>query len=1004
MTKAKKYWKGLAELSNDPAIEKLKQNEFPEEIPVDEFLGDDENLSNSGTSRRDFLKFLGFSTAAATLAACETPITKSIPYVIKPEEIIPGVANWYASSFYDGNDFASVLVKTREGRPIFIKPNALSSFAPNSRVISSVLSLYDSNRLKAPKKNGADSSWDVVDQDIMQALNDLSKQSPGFSSDGNIVVLTNTIISPTTQKIINQFSDKFGAKHIQYDAVSYSGMLEANKESFGPRAIPTYHIDKSDVIVSFGADFLGSWLNLGAEKQYVSNRKPKLNKMSRHYQIETNLSLSGSNADVRIPVKPSDQLELIQNLYQTLKGQATINPIIKDVFQDLSSNKGSSLVICDSNDKDVQLMVNAINDMLSNYGSTIDMSLPNFTKSGDDKAMAELVNDMNDGKVSALLVSGVNPVYTLSNSDEFVKGLSKVSLKVSTAISLDETAEKMDYVCPDRHYLECWGDAVPVQNVATFIQPTIQPLFKSRQIQDSLLSWSGSNKDYYSYLKAYWKSKTSWSKAIHDGSISTGTNKLNVSSFKGSVRSLNIVHSDLELSLYQSNAIGDGISTANNPWLQELPDPITRSCWDNYLTISATTARELGLKNWNVSNGALNGDLVNLTLNNTTINNVPVLIQPGQAKGSLGLALGYGRTSAGKVGTGLGINAYPLVNDGLYNSSNVTIEKVEESEHEFASVQLSHTMMGRDLIKETSLSDFIKNPKSGNEDVTYATHKGNLLAEDVSLWKEFDHSTGHFWNLSIDLTSCIGCGSCVVACHSENNVPVVGKEEVRKSRDMHWLRIDRYYTSEMTEEVADEQDLGAVAKYKAMEIPSENPAVAFQPVMCQHCNHAPCETVCPVAATSHSAEGQNHMAYNRCVGTRYCANNCPYKVRRFNWFNYSENDSFDYNMNDDLGKMVLNPDVTVRVRGVMEKCSMCIQMTQKVKLDAKREGRKVRDEDAQTACSTVCPTNALVFGDVNDPNSEIKKQKEEPTQYDLLEALNTAPSVFYHTKIRNTKA
>lgn len=999
MTKAKKYWKGLAELSNDPSIEKLKQNEFPEEIPVDEFLGDDESLSNNGTSRRDFLKFLGFSTAAATLAACETPITKSIPYVVKPEEIIPGVANWYASSFYDGSDFASVLVKTREGRPIFIKPNTLSSFTPNSRVISSVLSLYDSNRLKGPKKNGVDSSWDVVDQDIKQSLNDLSKDS----SDKNIVVLTNTIISPSTQLIIDDFSKKYGAKHIQYDTVSYSGMLDANKESFGIRAIPTYHIDKSDIIVSFGADFLGSWLNMGAEKQYVANRKPSLNKMSRHYQIESNLSLSGSNADVRIPVKPSAKLELIQNLYQTLKGQTSINPIIKDVYEDLISNKSKSLVLCDSNDKNVQIMVNAINDILSNYGSTIDMSLPNLTKSGNDKEIAQLISDMNDGKVSGIIINGVNPVYTLSNKDEFVKGLSKVDLKISTAISLDETSEKMDYVCPDRHYLESWGDAVPVQNVATFIQPTIQPLFKSKQFQDSLLSWSASENDYYTFLKSFWRSKTSWSKAIHDGSISTGSKKLNPSSFRANVNKLNIESSDLELTLYQSNGIGDGNTSANNPWLQELPDPVTRACWDNYLTISATTARELGLKNWNVSNGALNGDLVNIKLNNTIVKNVPVLIQPGQAKGSLGLALGYGRTSAGKVGTSLGVNAYPLVNNGLYNTSNISIEKVD-GEHEFASVQLSHTMMGRDLIKETTLADFIKDPKSGNQDYTYPTHKGNLLAEDLSLWKEFDHTTGHFWNLSIDLTSCIGCGACVVACHSENNVPVVGKEEVRKSRDMHWLRIDRYYSSEMNDEVAKNQDLGTVAKYKAMEIPSENPAVAFQPVMCQHCNHAPCETVCPVAATSHSAEGQNHMTYNRCVGTRYCANNCPYKVRRFNWFNYAENDSFDYNMNDDLGKMVLNPDVTVRVRGVMEKCSMCLQMTQKVKLDAKRERRKVRDEDVQTACSTVCPTNALVFGDVNDPNSEIKKKKEEPTQYDLLEALNTDPSVFYQTKIRNTKA
>ena len=329
-----------------------------------------------------------------------------------------------------------------------------------------------------------------------------------------------------------------------------------------------------------------------------------------------------------------------------------------------------------------------------------------------------------------------------------------------------------------------------------------------------------------------------------------------------------------------------------------------------------------------------------------------------------------------------------------------------EGEHEFASVQLHHTMMGRDMVKEANLDEYIKNPKAGNPDVTFETHIGTQLATDITLYKEHDYESGHFWNLSIDLTSCIGCGSCIIACHAENNVPVVGKEEVRKSRDMHWLRIDRYYSSDMNEEKADELDLGAISKYKMMEQPSENPEVSFHPVMCQHCNNAPCENVCPVAATSHSSEGLNHMAYNRCVGTRYCANNCPYKVRRFNWFQYSDNNQFDYNMNDDLGKMVLNPDVTVRSRGVMEKCSMCIQSIQKIKLDAKREGRKITHKEANDgcACSASCPTGAMVFGDVNDETHLVNKLKKDERRYYLLEEINTAPSVFYQTKIRNKKA
>jgi molybdopterin-containing oxidoreductase family iron-sulfur binding subunit len=991
MTKAKKYWKGLAELTNDPAIDKLKQNEFQEEIPVDNFLGDD-SLSKSSTSRRDFLKFLGFSTAAATLASCETPITKSIPYVIKPEEITPGVANWYASTFYDGNDFANVLVKTRDGRPIFIKSNNLSEACPNGRVISSVLSLYDSNRIATPIDNKAATTWNTIDKKIISALDEVT---------GKIVVLSNTIISPTTQNSINKFTKLYNAQHIQYDHISYNGMLEANLNSFGIRSLPSYYFNKADVIVSFGADFLANWL-LGFEKQYIENRNPKLGKMSRHYQIESNMSLTGSNADVRIPVKPSEQSVLLESLYNALKGNDKINPLIKDVYDDLTKSYGKSLVVSSSNDVAVQTMVNAINDLLGNYGTTLDITTPCYIKAGDDAAVQQLVQDMNDGKIGALFVSGVNPAYTLYNSKEFIKGLKNVSLTVSTSLIADETASKMQYLCPGRHYLESWGDARHSHGKFSFMQPTIQPLFDSRQIQDSFLTWSGSSSDYLTDMKSYWKSKTSWANAIQNGVVSLTENKVKTSSFKGKITSISQKAKGLELSLYQSIALGDG-SQANNPWLQELPDPITRSCWDNYLMISATTARQLSLKNWHVSNGALNGDIVNISVNGESIYNVPVLIQPGQANNSLGLAVGYGRTHVGKGGNEVGVNAYPLAKDAQYSLDDVQVTKVE-GEHEFASVQLHHTMMGRDLIKETTLANFINDSKSGNPDITFPSHNGDLFSNEATLWQEHDLETGHQWNLSVDLTSCTGCGACVIACHSENNVPVVGKEEVRKGRDMHWLRIDRYYTSDMTENIAEEQNLGAIDKYKAMEIPSENPQVAFQPLMCQHCNHAPCETVCPVGATSHSSEGLNHMTYNRCIGTRYCANNCPYKVRRFNWFNYTDNDDFDYNMNDDLGKMVLNPDVTVRSRGVMEKCSMCIQMTQKVKLDAKKAGRQLRDQDVECACSSACSTGSLTFGDVNDPDSAVSKKKREDTKYYLLEELNTAPSVFYHTKIRNTKA
>ena len=496
---------------------------------------------------------------------------------------------------------------------------------------------------------------------------------------------------------------------------------------------------------------------------------------------------------------------------------------------------------------------------------------------------------------------------------------------------------------------------------------------------------------YYDVLK---NSYSSWEEKLHDGYFEgEQVNHSLTSNF--SAPSFSIPNSkEIEFEVSEKISMGDG-SNSNNPWLQELPDPLSRACWDNYLTMSASTARDLGIKNWHVSNGALNGSKVNITVNSKTLENVPVLIQPGQAVGSVAMAVGYGRTNAGKCGTGVGHNAFTFLNGGKADISIV------EGEHEFAGVQLHHTMMGRDIVKETTLADYINDPSSGNHRDKYYTHDGFKTSDQVTLWDQHDHQTGHFWNQSIDLTLCTGCAACVISCHAENNVPVVGKEEVRKSRDMHWLRIDRYFSSEMTKERSAEEKISAIDMYSEMEDPSENPEVVFQPVMCQHCNNAPCETVCPVAATTHSAEGLNHMTYNRCVGTRYCANNCPYKVRRFNWFQYSDNDKFDYNMNDDYGKMVLNPDVVVRSRGVIEKCSMCIQMIQEIKLKAKTNGVSVKDEDVQTACSSACSTGAMIFGDSNDSSHEIYNLKNDPRKYDLLDHLNVAPSVFYQTKVRN---
>ena len=984
MKTTKKYWKGLAQLNNDPIVDKLAQNEFVEELPVDQFLGNEENLSSTNNSRRDFLKFLGFSTAAATLAACETPVVKSIPYLIKPDEIIPGVANYYASTYYDGRDYASILVKTREGRPIKIENNGTSS---NARVQASVLSLYDSARLKYPLKNQQETDWKTVDSEIKEKLSSLNGEV--------IALLTSSIISPSTQQIINEFSKKYrNVRHVMVDSTPYDGLLDANMDSFGVRYAPDYSFDKANVIVSFGADFLANWMANDYASDYVKGRNPKSGKMSKHYQIETNMSLSGANADKRIQIKPSEQAYLISSLLDGINGKKC-DERLKNIVKTLKANKSKSIVISNSNDKNVQLLVNAINYSLGNYDNTITIKKPSYLKQGNSEDLQTLVADMKSGKVGALITYNVNPSYSLPNSDEFNAALKNISLKISSSMYNDETASLMDYVCPDHHNLESWGDANPNHGSYSFMQPTISPLFNTRQFQESLLSWIDKS-DYRSYLQNYWSKKgIDWNKSLHDGYISINDRALKTKTFKNLAKSVSKKESNsIELEVYETVALGDG-TLANNPWLQELPDPLTRACWDNYLTISATTAEGLGLSNWNVSNGALNGSLVDITGGGKTLKNVPVLINPGQAQSTVGMALGYGRTKAGKAGDNVGFNAFPFL-----NVKEVEITKVD-GEYEFASIQLHHTMMGRDIVKETSLAEYVKNPSAGNYREKYYTYKGKLPSDQVSLYEKHDLETGHFWNLSIDLSSCIGCGECVIACQSENNIPVVGKEEMRKSRDMHWLRIDRYFSSDMTKELSKEEKISPITMYSEMEIPSENPEVVFQPVMCMHCNNAPCENVCPVAATTHSNEGLNQMTYNRCIGTRYCANNCPYKVRRFNWFKYSENEKFDFHMNDELGKMVLNPDVVVRGRGVIEKCSMCIQKIQEVKLTAKREGRPVRDGEAQTACSSSCSTNALVFGDSNNKESEVWKLRNDERAYDLLDHLNVNPSVFYQTKIRN---
>ncbi len=1020
MSSNKKYWKSVEELNeNSSIVETLRNNEFVEEIPTNEFLGDAASLSSSSTTRRDFLKYVGFSTAAATLAACEGPVHKSIPYVVQPEQIIPGIADYYATTMFDGFDFANLLIKTREGRPIKIENNTIAGpkFTANARVHASVLSLYDSMRLKSPMINSKSSNWSEVDARIKASLIDAK------AKNGQVVLLTNTLASPSTEKLIADFITKNpNTQHIIYDAVSESAALDAFETVYGERALADLDFSKANTIVSIGADFLGDWQGGGFDSGYAKGRIPQNGMMSKHIQMESNMTLSGASADKRIAMSEANQKQALVNIYNNITGSSIATSLDKSLdaevmkaAKQLNDAGSKGLLVSGIQDKNAQLLVIAINQAIKS--ETFLTAGTRQIRKGSNEKIAELIADMNSKKVHTIIMSGVNPVYTLANSAAFVTGLKNTKLSVAFSLKEDETASITTIAAAVPHYLESWNDHSLTKGTYSLTQPTIRPLFNTKQFQEVLLSLNGIDGSYYDYLKSNSASSVSglsWNQLVHDGiyvgassSISGGT-----ADYSSAANALakSKPTSGYELVLYTKTGLGDG-QQANNPWLQEFPDPITRVSWDNYLTVSKFDAEKLELENEIVANGGLNGSYATVTVGNTKIT-APVIIQPGQAKGTIGLALGYGKKASLKEEMQVGVNAY-LVYNNFNNVQAAQIVKAD-GEHEFASVQSQKTLMGRgDIVKETTLEVFkakYNEPQIWNPVPMVSLDHKEVPATSVDLWETFDRSVGHHFNLSIDLNACTGCGACVIACHAENNVPVVGKSEIRRSRDMHWLRIDRYYSSEDTfagdNKKKDDFDgltgeKGSLSGFGQMENPADNPQVVFQPVMCQHCNHAPCETVCPVAATSHSRQGQNHMAYNRCVGTRYCANNCPYKVRRFNWFLYAKNDEFNYHMNDDLGRMVVNPDVNVRSRGVMEKCSMCIQKTQLTILTAKREGREVAVDEFQTACSSACSTGAMMFGDVNNKENTIASLAEDKRAYHLLESVGTKPNVVYQVKVRN---
>ncbi len=948
---------------------------------------------NAGDSltRRDFLKLLSTSFAALSLVGCKLrpPKEKIIPFLQQPEESVPGLASWYASTCSGCPAACGVLAKSRDGRPIKLEGNPdhpLSRGGLCARGQATVLDLYDSQRLRTPWQGASPISWAQADAAIIAKLK---------KSDA-IRIVSRTVSSPSLLAALEKFKQRFpAARHIVYEPLSSSAIVEAHHRTHGQAVLPHYHFDRARVIVSFDADFLGTWISpVEFIKDWSANRRLDKERglMSWHAQFEPRLSLTGTNADLRRPLKPSQEFATLAALGRMVARrvgwQGPLPPeegapgvaesLLEHTAGMLTDAKRRSLVVSGSQDPDAQMLVNWINVLLDNYGSTLDIERPSRQNRSDDAAMDQLIEEMKRGQVSALLCLDANPAYDHPRAADFVRAMGRVQLSIALADRKDETAALCGFLCPLSHSLESWGDAEPVPGVLSLQQPLLSPIFESRSALETLLRWSGQSVSAYDFVKEHWRQNvfsrrkgkqgftSFWDEALRRGAVTVAAAALPAGRFVPDALSRlkparrPAKSGDFELVPYASTALGDG-RQANNPWLQELPDPMSRVSWGNYASFSPGDAQRLGLEEGRVVRLSVPGRQAEL----------PVHIQTGQAEGVVAAALGYGRKNAGPIAANHPmVKMLPLERDLLggadlyaWLKTQTVSVTVTPGRSPLAKVQiydsLTDPLMGqkRPFVRETTLQEYVQDPRSGNPEVP----------EEKGLWPRHEYK-GHKWGMAVDLNSCMGCGACVVGCQAENNVPVVGKAEVRKSRDMAWIRIDRYYEDDRT---------------------------SFQPILCQHCDNAPCETVCPVLASVHSTEGLSMQVYNRCVGTRYCSNNCPYKVRRFNWFDYAHQDL--------VQNMALNPDVTVRSRGVMEKCSFCVQRIYSAKFQAKQEGRQLKDGDVIPACAQSCPADALVFGDLNDPNSRVSRLARDSRSYRVLAELGVGPSIFYRTKVRNRR-
>lgn len=985
-----RYWRSLGELADSPEFRAHLEDEFPN------------RRSLLNVDRRGFMRLMGASLALAGLSGCRfLPQEKIVPYVDAPEQLVPGKPLWYASTALLDGYGLGVLVESHEGRPTKIEGNPehpASLGATDAITQAMVLDLYDPDRARTVTNAGRVSSWEAFAHALRELL-----QRPGARNTLRLRLLTGTITSPTLGDQIAALKQRYtGFKWHQYDPITRDSVREGARLAFGEPHATVLDFSRADTVVAFDADFLASVPgSVRYARDFMARRKSvgAGGQMNRLYAFECVPSITGAAADHRQAVNSDTLYGVARHLAHQLgvpgAGETPLpdgvpQKLVSALLRDLESSRGKSIVVVgERQPAALHALCHAINHHLGNVGATVRyIRNPEVAPVDQHSSLRELVADMQSGNVDVLIVAGVNPVYDAPADLDFRAAMSRVPFRARLSTHFDETARECHWHVPEAHFLEAWGDARTFDGTASIVQPLVAPLYDGKSIWDLLDTLLDRSRPGYDIVRDYWRRRytgtdyDAWfQKALHDGVLAGfGAESVRPQLRPEAVQANGPQAAEgLELHLVADPAIHDG-RFANNGWLQELPKPLTKLVWDNAIHMGPATAQRLKLNQ---------GDMVEVSHEGRSLRG-PVFVQPCHPADVISTALGFGRTSAGKVGNGVGFSAYALRGSAEpWILRGVSVKPLGYKQR-LVTTQEHHAMEGRDILRVGSLADLKENPsldphasKNGHAAAATEPHgqagKGHGKGERLSLYNEREHAyDGPGWGMSIDLTACIGCNACVVACQAENNIPVVGKGQVAMGREMHWIRLDRYYGGKKGPENLDQ------------------PETHFQPVMCLHCENAPCEPVCPVAATVHSAEGLNQMVYNRCVGTRYCSNNCPYKVRRFNFLNYANHHETP------VLKLLNNPNVTVRGRGVMEKCTYCVQRINSARIEAKKQGREVRDGEIVTACQQVCPTRAIVFGNIRDPKSAVSKERSEPRTYSLLdEHLNTAPRTTYLAKVTN---